>query len=91
MVDGRSDIYALGIVAWELLCGQPPFTGPDTRAILTAHLTADVPPLRDRRREVPAMLEEVIMRCLAKDPALRWPDAESLSRGFGRFAVEAAP
>lgn len=57
---------------------------------MTAHLTANVPPLRGCRPDVPTGLEEVIMKCLVKDPARRWSDAEDLSRGFGRFAVEAA-
>jgi serine/threonine-protein kinase len=88
-VDGRADIYALGVVAYELLCGEPPFNGTNATAVLAAHLTAEAPPPRARRPDIPSGLEDVVMKCLAKDPRHRWPDAASLARGFGSFAVEA--
>ncbi|HUF13199.1 MAG TPA: protein kinase [Longimicrobiales bacterium] len=88
-VDPRADIYALGVVAYELLCGEPPFNGTNATAVLAAHLTAEPPPLRARRPDLPSGIEDVVMRCLAKDPRHRWPDAASLARGFGSFAVEA--
>ncbi|HUF13105.1 MAG TPA: protein kinase [Longimicrobiales bacterium] len=89
-VDGRADVYALGVVAYELLCGVPPFTGSSTRAILAAHLTAEPPSLRARRADMPTALEEAVMMCLSKDPDRRWQDAEDLARCFGRFAVQGA-
>lgn len=87
-IDGRADVYALGVVAYEMLCGDPPFVGPNTQAVAAAHLTTDPPSLRARRPGVPGGLEELVMRCLSKDPAGRCQDAESLSRGFAGFARE---
>lgn len=87
-LDGRADIYSLGIVAYELLCGEPPFAGSSPQSILAAHLTRDPQPLGTRRPGLPAGLEEIVMRCLSKDPDRRWAHADSLARSFGRFALE---
>jgi serine/threonine-protein kinase len=87
-VDGRADIYGLGVVAYELLCGEPPFNGPSASAVLAAHLTEEAPALSMRRPDLPSGLEDLVMKCLAKDPRHRWPDAASLARGFGSFAGE---
>lgn len=87
-IDHRADIYAVGIVAYELLTGQPPFTGDTARAILAAHVTREPRPLSVCRPGLPEEFEASVMQCLAKDPEDRWPDAESLTRSFGRFAVE---
>jgi len=71
-VDGRSDVYALGCVLYELLAGQPPFTGPSTQAILARHLADPVPPLRTVRKPVSPGLERVVMKALEKVPADRF-------------------
>ncbi|MFN2565157.1 MAG: protein kinase [Gemmatimonadaceae bacterium] len=76
--DHRTDIYSFGVVAYEILCGAPPFTGRSPRAILAAHLRDAPQPLRDRRPDVPDALEELIARCLAKDPADRPSSASEL-------------
>jgi serine/threonine-protein kinase len=75
VVDGRSDIYALGCVLYEMLAGQPPFTGPTTQAILSRHLADPVPPLRTVRRTVSPGLERVVLKALAKAPADRFSTA----------------
>ena len=82
--DGRSDLYSLGCVLYEMLAGAPPFTGHSAQAILVKHLTEPAPrltPLRD----VAASLEQVIRRCLAKAAADRFTTAAEL-----RQALEAA-
>ncbi len=77
-IDHRADIYAVGILGYELLTGQTPFERDTAAAVLTAHLTETPPPVRTQRPEVPAQLEALIMQCLEKDPAQRWQTAEEL-------------
>jgi serine/threonine-protein kinase len=74
-LDGRSDLYALGCVAYEMLAGQPPFTGPTGQAILARHAVDPVPPLRTVRTRVPVAVEQAIERALAKVPADRFATA----------------
>ena len=69
--DGRADFYALGIVAYEMLVGSPPFHGRTPQALLAAQLTELPPPLASRRYDIPIALSNVIMKCLEKDPADR--------------------
>ena len=76
--DHRVDIYAVGLLAYELLTGEAPFSGPSPAATLAAQLTRDPEPLDARRPEVPPALASVIMRCLAKDPDHRPQTAEAL-------------
>jgi TolB-like protein len=70
--DGRSDQYALGCMLYEMLAGEPPFTGRTTQAIMARRLTDPVPPLRTVRESVPAHVEQVINRALSKTPADRF-------------------
>jgi serine/threonine-protein kinase len=83
VVDGRSDLYALGAVAYYLLTGRPPFEGDDGLAVLIAHARDPVVPPSRVRADIPEDLERVVLRCLAKDPAERFPDAEGLERALG--------
>jgi tetratricopeptide (TPR) repeat protein len=78
-VDARSDIYALGCMVYEMLVGEPPFTGPDVATVQRRHLFETPPPLAARRPGVPAMMEAVILRALAKAPADRYPSAQALA------------
>jgi serine/threonine protein kinase len=77
-VGPRSDLYALGIVAYEMLSGQRPFEAETPLDALTQRLTHDPRPLRSIAAHVPQDLVQAINRCLQKDPANRWPDAKSL-------------
>ena len=70
--DQRADIYAWGVVAWELLGGAHPFAGRSTmQALITAHVTEQAPSLAARRPEVPEALAALVMRCLEKNPENR--------------------
>lgn len=78
VIDGRSDLYALGVMGYAMLAGRLPFEGRDVGEVLRQHLTQEPPPLRKVAPDVPEALASVVMRCLAKDPRDRWPDARAL-------------
>jgi serine/threonine-protein kinase len=74
-VDGRSDIYSLGCLLYEMLGGEPPFTGANPGAVLARHLADAVPPLRTLCPELPPAVERVVLRALAKQPEARFASA----------------
>jgi serine/threonine-protein kinase len=74
-VDGRSDIYSLGIVAYQMLAGETPFKATNTPAMLMKHVSEPPPPLRGRRSDIPATLASAVERALAKRPEDRWRTA----------------
>ena len=76
--DHRVDIYAVGLLAYELLTGEAPFTGSSPAATMAAQLTRDPAPLASIRPDVPAALSEIVTRCLSKDPEGRPESAEAL-------------
>jgi serine/threonine-protein kinase len=77
-IDHRADIYAVGVLAYELLVGRPPFTGATPQQVLAAHVTAAPEPVNAHRPAVPASLALLVMRCLEKKPADRPQTAEEL-------------
>src|SRR3954452_19066365 len=83
-VDQRSDLYSLGIVLYEMLTGEVPFTGDSPVEIAMKHLSATPPPLRDKRPELPTALEMVVLRALAKDPAARYQTADEMDADLER-------
>jgi serine/threonine-protein kinase len=85
-LDARSDIYSLGAVAYFLLTGRPPFEGDGGIEVLIAHARDLVVPPSRVRPGIPEDLERVVLRCLAKDAAERFPDAESLERALAECA-----
>jgi eukaryotic-like serine/threonine-protein kinase len=83
-LDARSDIYSLGAVAYYLLTGKPPFDVGNAIEAIIAHARDPVVPASQLRDDVPTDLDAVVLRCLAKDPMERFPDAESLEIALGR-------
>ena len=73
--DARTDVYALGLLLYEMLCGKPPFGGDTDVATAMARLTTTAPPIRHQRPDVPAALDDLVHRCLARDPARRFASA----------------
>ena len=80
--DARSDIYSLGAVAYYLLTGPPPFDGEQPIKVILAHAHDPVVPPSHLRSDIPPDLEQVVLRCLAKNPADRYPDARSVRRAL---------
>ena len=76
--DHRADVYAFGVLAYEMLNGSPPFTGKTAQQVLASHLTEAPAPVTRRRPSVPAPLAELVMRCLEKKPADRWQTADEM-------------
>lgn len=81
-VDGRSDLYSLGVVAYRMLAGELPFTAPTVAGILMKQLTEIALPLHQRFPEISQDLSLAVARCMEKDPANRWPTAEGLRRAL---------
>ena len=81
-VDARSDLYALGAIAYHMLCGQPPFQGENPLEVMIAHAREDVLPLSRHRSDVPDDLQQIVLRCLAKSPADRYANAKELEQAL---------
>ncbi|MHB1223273.1 MAG: serine/threonine-protein kinase [Gemmatimonadaceae bacterium] len=88
-IDGRSDLYSLGVVGYQMLVGEPPFTATSTPALLVKHLSATPRDLSERRPDAPADLARSIMILLEKDPANRYPSAAAFVRALETHTVPA--
>ncbi len=77
-MDHRVDIYAVGVMGYELITGRPPFTGRSSQEVLAAHIAQRPAPLCAQRPACPPGLEAVILRCLEKRPSDRWQSADEL-------------
>jgi serine/threonine-protein kinase len=78
-IDGRSDLYSLGVVGYQMLCGQPPFVASNTPSMLVKHLSERPIPVDERWPDLPQDLARAVMICLEKDPADRFPNAAAFA------------
>ncbi|HTH63963.1 MAG TPA: protein kinase [Gemmatimonadales bacterium] len=90
-LDGRSDVYSLGCVVYEMLSGRTPFTGPTAQAIIAQCFTEPPPPLRGARGDLPEWLEPVVMKSLAKDAGDRFATAAQFSQALKQPGASTPP
>ena len=88
-VDARSDVYALGCVVYEMVCGQPPFEGTTPQALLAMHAVDTVPGLRTSDRAIPVFVERAVEKALAKSPDDRFQSANAFAEALTSGTVVA--
>jgi eukaryotic-like serine/threonine-protein kinase len=81
-IDGRSDLYSLGVVGYQMLCGQTPFVASNTPSMLVKHLSERPIPVDERWPDLPQDLSRAVMMCLEKDPADRFPNAAAFAQAL---------
>jgi tRNA A-37 threonylcarbamoyl transferase component Bud32 len=92
VIDGRSDLYSLGVVGYQMLTGELPFQAPTVPGLLMQQIGTPATPVDRLRPETPRELALTVMRCLEKDPEDRWPSADALRRALetGTYSPPAA-
>ena len=90
-IDGRSDLYSLGIVAYQMLAGEPPFVAGSTPAMLVKHISERPIPVQQRRADMPDDMARAVMLLLEKDPANRFPSAAALVAALDTGTVPNPP
>jgi serine/threonine-protein kinase len=88
-LDPRSDVYAVGVLLYEMLVGRRPFESSSLTGVLTAHITEAPRPLSELRPDVGPQINAIVMRCLSKDPKQRYSDAGELLHDLDQVQVTA--
>ena len=91
IVKPAADVYALGIVIYEMLTGKPPFDGDTPVSVAVRHIQDLPEPPRKQNPKIPPGLEALILRCLEKDPRDRYPDGDDLAKALDNYEDEDAP
>jgi eukaryotic-like serine/threonine-protein kinase len=89
-LDGRTDIYSLGTVLYEMLAGEPPFTGPTAQAVAARRLTGEVPSVRQFRPTIPEQIDQAVRKALAVVPADRFASAGELGQALAQAGTTVA-
>jgi hypothetical protein len=90
-LDGRTDIYSLGVMGYAMLSGRLPFEGNSAADVLSKHLTQEPPSLRSLVPTISDSTLQAVERCLAKDPARRWQDSRAVSAALGATESSGLP
>ncbi len=86
-IDHRTDIYAIGVLGYELLAGRPPFLGASAQEVLAAHIATDPEPVTTHRADTPPALEALVMKCLEKRAEDRWQQTDEVLRQLEAIAT----
>lgn len=89
-IDHRVDIYAVGVMAYEMLTGQKPFVAQNAQQIIAAHLSQTPEPLTKHRASIPSQLDALVLRCMQKNPADRWQSARELLHALESVVLSGA-
>ena len=87
-IDGRSDMYSLACVLFEMLTGEPPFTGPNAQAIMARHSMSEVPSMQIVRQTIPDEVEDVVQKALAKAPADRFATVDEFAQELQECVID---
>ncbi|MHB8876965.1 MAG: serine/threonine protein kinase [Myxococcaceae bacterium] len=87
-VDGRTDVYSMGVVLYELMTGSRPYSAPTEPSLINTILTTRPTPPRERNPELPAVLGDIIMTAMEKDPSARYATAEDMAQALEEFITQ---